>query len=1041
MKIHEVSVRRPVAVLMCVLMVLVLGGVSFSRLSIDLMPEMDFPIAIVLTSYSGVGPQEIENIITKNIESAVATVNNIKTIQSQSSEGQSIVIAEFNSGTDMNFATLQMREKVDMVKGMLPDGVEAPMIIKMDPSMIPAAVLGVSGGENEAELTRFVEDKMKAKIESIDGVASVTVTGGTTKEIKVDLDSQKLSGYGLSFSQISGALRSENLNQPGGTVEYGDKSLLVRSTGEFQSLDQIRNIPITLPTGAVAYLRDIAEVKEGYKSVDTYNRMNGENSIGISIQKQTDSNTVKVVNLIKKEINNILKEYPDVKIEMVFDQGEYVEQSIANVAKNAVVGAILAIIILFVFLKNIRTTMIIGTSIPISIIATFVMIYFSGITLNLVSLGGLALGVGMLVDNSIVVLENIYRYRNEGHSRVEAAILGTQEVGSAIVASTLTTVVVFLPIVFTEGITAEVFKQMALAVTFSLIASLLVALTLIPMLSSKYLKMVKYHEASRSEKLNKIFSKWEDALIAVDSFYRSVLNWALAHRRKTVITVLAIFIGSLLLVPFVGIEFFPPMDMGQFTVEIELPQGSLLKNTNEVAEQVEEMLNNLPEIQKVFTTVGSSGSGMNLSGGASNTASLNVTLKSLSERKRSTAEVVEEMRKKVGLIPGASIEINEVSTSTMGFSGGAAVSVNIFGPDLDKLSEIAVNVEEMIKNVEGVRQVSTSISEGRPEARIFVDRDKASYYGLGTAQVSAAIRTAVEGSVATTYKVDGDEIDVRVGFPEGTVKKYSQLENTKILSPLGVEIPLIEVADIEIEKGPITITREGQERYVTVSSDVFGRSTGDVNKDISERLDEMALPPGYSIKYGGEMEQIEDAFSSLTLALLLAIVLVYMVMAAQFESLLHPFTIMFSLPLAFTGSALGLVLTGRALSVPAFIGVIMLAGIVVNNAIVLVDYINVLRGRGVDRLEAILKAGPTRLRPILMTTLTTILGLIPLALGIGEGAEVQAPLATVVIGGLTTSTALTLVIIPVIYTLFDDLSIKLRKKKYRTEIKKELPTA
>ncbi|MGI6586982.1 MAG: efflux RND transporter permease subunit [Gracilibacteraceae bacterium] len=1031
MKIHEVSIRRPVAVLMCVLMVLVLGGVSLSRLSIDLMPEMDFPIAIVLTSYSGVGPQEIENIITKNIESAVATVNNIKTIQSQSSEGQSIVIAEFNTGTDMNFATLQMREKVDMIKGMLPDGVETPMIIKMDPSMIPAAVLGVSGSENEAELTRLVEDKIKAKIESIDGVASVTVTGGMTKEIKVDLDSQKLSGYGLSFSQISGALRSENLNQPGGKVEYGDKSLLVRSTGEFQNLDQIRNIPITLPTGAVVHLRDIAEVKEGYKSIDTYNRMNGENSIGILIQKQTDSNTVKVVNLIKKEINNILKEYPDVKIEMVFDQGEYVEQSIANVAKNAVVGAVLAIIILFVFLKNIRTTMIIGTSILISIIATFVMIYFSGITLNLVSLGGLALGVGMLVDNSIVVLENIYRYRSEGHSRVEAAILGTQEVGSAIVASTLTTVVVFLPIVFTEGITAEIFKQMALTVTFSLIASLLVALTLIPMLSSKYLKMVKYHEASRSEKLNKIFSKWEDALSTVDNFYRSVLGLALMRRRKTVITVLAIFIGSILLVPFVGTEFFPKMDMGQFTVEIELPQGSLLKNTNEVAEQVEGMLNSLPEIQKIFTTVGSSGSGMSLSGGASNTASLNITLKPLSERKRSTAEVVEEMRKKVRLIPGANIEINEVSTSTMGFSGGTAVSVNIFGPDLDKLSEIAVSVEEIIKNVEGVRQTSTSISEGRPEVRIFVDRDKASYYGLGTAQVSAAIRTAVEGSVATTYKVDGDEIDVRVGFPEGTVKKYSQLENTKILSPLGVEIPLIEVADIKVEKGPIAITREGQERYVTVSSDVFKRSTGDVNKDISERLNEMNLPPGYSIKYGGEMEQIEDAFSSLTLALLLAIVLVYMVMAAQFESLLHPFTIMFSIPLAFTGSALGLFLTGRALSVPAFIGVIMLAGIVVNNAIVLVDYINVLRGRGMDRLEAILKAGPTRLRPILMTTLTTILGIIPLALGIGEGAEVQAPLATVVIGGLTTSTVLTLLIIPIIYTLFDDLSIKLREKKNR----------
>ncbi|MEA4848633.1 MAG: efflux RND transporter permease subunit [Clostridiaceae bacterium] len=1037
MKLHETSIRRPVTVLMCVLIVLVLGGVSLSRLPIDLMPEMDFPISIVLTSYSGVGPEEIENIVTRNIESAVATVNNIKTIQSQSSEGQSIVIAEFNSGTDMNFATLQMREKVDMVKGMLPDDVEAPMIIKVDPSMIPAAVLGVSGGESEAELTRFVEDKIKAKIESIDGVATASVTGGTTKEIKVDLDPQKLSGYGLSFSQISGALRSENLNQPGGTVEYGDKSLLVRSTGEFKNLDQIRNIPITLPTGAVVYLRDMAEVREGYKSVDTYNRMNGQSSIGLSIQKQTDSNTVKVVNLVKKEINNIMKENPDVKIDMVFDQGQYVEQSINNVAQSAVLGAILAVIVLFIFLKNIRTTMIIGTSIPISIIATFVMIYFSGITLNLVSLGGLALGVGMLVDNSIVVLENIYRYRSEGYSRVEAAIAGTQEVGSAVLASTLTTVVVFLPIVFTEGITAEIFKQLALAVTFSLIASLLVALTLIPMLSSKFLKLVKYHEASKNEKMNKIFDKWEDALGAVDNFYKRALGWALIHRRKTVFTVLAIFIGSLLLIPFVGTEFFPKMDMGQFTVEIELPQGALLKNTNEITGEIEEILNSVPEVQKVFVTVGSSGNGMNVSGGASNTASMNITLKPLNERKRSTAQVVDDMRKKVSLIPGATIEINDVNSSAMGISGGAAVSINIFGPDLDKLSEIAVNVEEIIKNVEGVRQTSTSISEGRPEAQIYVNRDKASYYGLGTAQVSAAIRTAVEGSVATTYKVDGDEIDVRVGFPEGPEDKYSQLGNTKILSPTGVEVPLMEIADIKIEKGPVTITREGQERYVTVTSDVFGRSTGDVNKDISKKLDEMPLPPGYSIKYGGEMEQIADAFSSLILALLLAIVLVYMVMAAQFESLLHPFTIMFSLPLAFTGSALGLVLTGRALSVPAFIGVIILAGIVVNNAIVLVDYINTLRNRGMDRTEAILKAGPTRLRPILMTTLTTILGLIPLALGIGEGAEAQAPLATVVIGGLTTSTILTLLIIPVIYTLFDDISVKLHSKKAVTAARTE----
>lgn len=1037
MKLYEVSIRRPVTVFMCVLMVLVLGGVSLLRLPIDLMPQMNFPIAIVITSYPGVGPQEIESIVSKNIENAIATVNNIKTIQSQSSEGQSIVIAEFNSGTDMDFATLQMREKIDLIKKFFPDDVEAPIVIKMDPNMIPAVVLGVSNGKDEAELKRFVEDKLKAGIESIDGVASVSVTGGKTEEIKVNINSQKLSGYGLSFNKIITALQSENLNQPGGTVEYGDKNLLVRSTGEFKSLDQIRNIPIVLPAGSVVYLRDLAEIKEGYKSGDTYNRMNGKTSIGLTVQKQTNANTVKVVNLVKKEIENIQKENPDIKINLVFDQGQYVEKSISNVAQSAVIGAILAVLILFIFLKNIRTTLIIGTAIPISIIATFVMIYFSGITLNLVSLGGLALGVGMLVDNAIVVMENIYRYRSEGHSRVEAALMGTQEVGSAILASTLTTIVVFLPIVFTEGITSEIFKQMALTVTFSLIASLIVALTLIPMLSSKFLKLVKYHEASKNKRLNKILDKWDDTLNNVDNFYRRVLGWVLIHRTKTILIVLSVFVGSLLLIPLVGTEFFPKMDQGQFTVDIKLPEGNLIKNTDEITREVEQILSNVPEIEKVFVTVGSSGNNMMISGSTSNKANMNITLKPLSERKRSTAQVVDEIRKKVSLISGADIKINEVSSTFGGISSSAPVSINIFGPDLDKLSEIAGNVEGIIKNIKGVRQAKTSMAEGRPEAQIYVDRDRAAYYGLGTVQIAGLVRTAVEGKVATTYKVDGNEIDVRVGFLEEQEKTYTQLKDIKILTPMGVEVPLIEIADIKIEKGPITITREGQERYVTVSSDVFGRDIGSVNRDIDESINKISLPPGYSIEYGGEQKQMMEAFSSLILALLLAVVLVYMVMAAQFESLLHPFIIMFSIPLAYTGSAIGLVLTGRSLSVPAFIGVIMLAGIVVNNAIVLVDYINTLRRRGMEIHEAILKAGPTRLRPILMTTLTTILGLFPLALGIGEGAEAQAPMATVVIGGLTTSAILTLVVVPVIYTLFDDIAVRIKRKGKNSAAKVE----
>ncbi len=1027
MNIHEFSIKRPVTVFMCVLIILVLGWVSLTKLSLDLMPNITFPVAIVSTEYQGVGPQEIENIVTRNIESSVATVSNIKAVQSQSSAGSSMVIAEFNSGTDMDFATLHLREKVDLIKAYLPDEVGTPMVIKMDPSMIPVVTLGVTNGSNEVELKKLVEDKIKPRLESLDGVAAVYVTGGKEREIKVEADPRKMSGYGISLNQVTGALQSENLNQPGGTVEYGDKNLLVRSTGEFKTLDQIKNVPIILPSGNVIYIKDVANVTDGFKDTTTHTRMNGKNSVGIVIQKQTGSNTVKVVNRIRNEIEKVQKEYSDVTIKMSFDQGEYIEKSIASVSRNAVAGAVLAVFILFIFLKNIRTTFIIGTAIPISIISTFVMIYFSGITLNLVSLGGLALGVGMLVDSAIVVLENIYRYRSEGYSKIESAILGTQEVGGAITASTLTTVAVFIPIAFAEGIAVDIFKEMAMTVTFSLLASLTVALTFIPMLSSKYLRMVKPEEASRFKVTNKVLSKWDDCLKVLDSIYRSILAWVLSHRKTTVAVVTVIFISSLALLPFIGAEFFPTMDQGQFTVDIELPQGSLLERTNEITTKVEGVLSGIPEIEKLFVSVGSSNTGVDMSGGNSSRGSINATLKPLSERSRSTAEVVDEIRKQVDLIPGAKIKVSEVSTS-MGGGSGTAVALNIFGPDLDRLKEISERIEGIIRSVEGTRQVESSFSKGQPEVQVYVDREKASYYGVGSSQVAASIRTAIEGKVATRYKIGGEEYDIRVQYPKEYGETYEQLRNVKIMTPAGVEVPLTNLARIDMAQGPVTISREGQQRYTTVTSDIFGRDVGSINKDIKAKLDAFTLPSGYSIEFGGQEEQMQEAFISLFQMLLLAILLVYMIMASQFESLMHPFIIMFSLPLAFTGSAIGLAITQTPLSVPAFIGIIMLAGIVVNNAIVLVDYVNTLRKRGMERTDAILKAGPTRLRPILMTTLTTILALSPLALGIGEGAESQAPLAIVVIGGLLSSTLLTLVIIPVVYTLFDDIAAKFRSK-------------
>ncbi len=1028
MKIHEISINRPVTVLMCVLIVVMLGIVSFTRVPIDLIPEMNLPIAIVSTSYQGVGPQEIEGIVTKNIESAIATVSNIKSIQSTSSEGNSVVVAEFNYGTDMDYATLQMREKIDMIKRFLPAEVEAPMVIKIDPNMLPVVSLGVTGNMNEVELKNFIEDKIQPSLESLKGVASVTLSGGKTREIKVIVDPIRMSGYGVSFNQIATLLQMENLNQPSGTVEYGDKNLLVRSTGEFQSVKEISNLPITLPTGTIIYLRDVAEVKDSFKDTSTITRMNGKSSIGLSIQKQTGSNTVEVVNLIKKRIEEIRKQNSDINIQLVFDQGKFIEDSIGNVSRNALAGGLLAVLVLFIFLKSIRSTMIVGTAIPISIVATFVMIYFSGITLNLVSLGGLALGIGMLVDNAIVVLENIYRHKNEGYSTIEAARLGTQEVGGAIISSTLTTIVVFLPIVFTQGFTAEVFKQLALTVVFSLLASLAVALTVIPAMSSKLLGRVGKRAAKR--KGGVIFEKWDSLLDRIDNLYRGLLVWVLRHKKTTVAIVLAVFFSSLALLPLVGTEYFPSMDQGQFTVDINMAQGSLLEETNAVTKEVEAVLKDIPELEKMFVSIGGGGRSFRASNtSSSDKASITATLTAVKQRSRSTAQIVDEVRRRVELLPGAEIKVSEVSFMFGGGmgTGGAAVSIRISGQDLGQLQQLAEDVKEVVSSVEGTRQVESSIAKGRPEARITVNRSKAAGYGIGTAQVAAAVRTSLEGRVATRFKQDGSEIDVRLQLPRVYNNNYEGLKSIKLASPTGAEVTLMDVAEISLAQGPVAITRASQERYVTVTADIYGRDIGSINNDVREKLNNVLMPVGYRITMGGQEQQMRESFSDLGLALLLSIFLVYMIMAAQFESLLYPFVIMFAVPLAYTGSALGLVATGRSLSVPAFIGVIMLAGIVVNNAIVLVDYINTLRKRGLDREAAIIKAGPTRLRPILMTTMTTVLGLIPLALGFGEGSEMQAPLATVVIGGLLSSTILTLVVIPVIYSIFDDISQRIRK--------------
>lgn len=1030
MKISHIAIKRPVTVLMMVMMILVLGGVSLAGLSLDMFPDVSFPTAVIITEYQGAGPKEIESIITKPMEEAMGTVDNFKKVSSTSSNGVSMVMVEFTQGTDMDFAALQMREKVDMVKGMLPDDVAAPRIFQYDLSMLPIIQLGMSNGGDLAALKVVAEDKVKDRLERIKGVAAVDIIGGLEREIKINILPRELEGYGLSLNQISQILRAENLNLPGGQLEEGKSQFTVRTTGEFTDISEIENLPIATSKGVI-HLRDIAEIKDGYKDVTTNAYMNGKPCVLLAIKKQSGVNTVKVAEKINRELERIQHELKDVEFQTIFDQSDFIKKSLGNVTNNAIIGGILAILILFIFLKNIRTTFIIGVAIPISIIATFILIYFSGITLNIMSLGGLALGIGMLVDSSIVVLESIYRYREEGYSRIEAAKEGSSEVAMAVTASTLTTVAVFIPIAFIrDNMAIEMFRELALTVTFSLLASLVISLTLVPMLASKILKIVREEDLKKKHTpISAIDQAFDKLLHKIEDMYKKILRWAIGHR-KTVIfgTVLLLVLSIISAALFTGAEFFPQTDEGMFTVKVELPKGTLLEETAKIMNIVEEKIEQIPELEYIFVIEGDDGD--------PSLATIYASFGSKLDRKRGIEELLDDVRGRLKDVAGAKISVEKLQMMGMG-GGGKPISINIKGDNLDILTDIADQLVDKVQKVEGTREVSSSVAQAVPEAQVKVNRKKAAQYGISSYTIANTVQTAVMGSTATRYKINGEEIDIKVRLESESRKKLKDLESIVVASPTGLQVPLYEVADIVISKAPVSIKREDQIRVITVTGDISGKDPRSVFVDIQKIIKEMRLPQGYEVSLGGENKDMNDAAIAFGMAFILAVILVYMIMASQFESLLHPFTIMFSVPLAFIGVSFAMSIAGKPFSVPAFTGIIMLAGIVVNNAIVLVDYINTLRGKGMERNNAILKAGPVRLRPILMTTLTTVLGLVPLALGIGEGGEQQAPMAITVIGGLSFSTLLTLVFIPVVYTLFDDLGRKLRKifrKKNKTVI-------
>ncbi|MBY7144695.1 efflux RND transporter permease subunit [Virgibacillus sp. NKC19-3] len=1013
MKLVNTSVKRPVGVIMIVLAIIALGIVSVRNLSVDLFPDIELPVAVVATSYEDAAPQDVENVISQPLESAVSSVEGIETVQSQSQSGSSLVMMMFSSGTDLDQALLDVRESVDQVSGYLPEEAGEPNIMRFSPDQMPIVTMGLTGDDPE-ELTQIANDDIVPFFERQEGVASVTVEGGVEREIQLVIDQGKLQQYGMSAQDISTAMNSSNQSASVGNVEQGNKDLQMRVTGEFDSLEDIEQTIVQSESGTTVHIEDIAEVNDTTKDAAT-TLVNGEPSIVLSMMKKTDANTVDVATTIQDRMGELDGDLPDnVNMEVIVDTSEFTQMSVDSVIENIIIAGVIAALILLLFLKSVRATLVIGFSIPIALISTFALLYFTGQTLNVLTLGGLALGIGMMVDSSIVILEHIYSFRQRGYSLVESATKGASELAPAVIASTTTTLVVFLPMIFVEGIAADLFTPLGLAVAFALVTSLIVAITLVPMLSSKMLSKAM-SESGRRYWFNSVL-KW------LGDKYHSVLKWVLHHRKTTIAGTLIAIVASLALIPFVGAEFIPESDQGQMQIEVETETGNSADYTEEKVMQVnEELANHQDLIDSSYVSVG----GDDMMGGSANTAIYTILLVPAGERDTSTDSLVQELDEELQTITGAEITVSSMSDMNM----GDPIQIQVNGPEHEVLRDLSDDVVNTISSIDGVFNPTSAADEAVPQLNININDEEAALQGLNQEQILGQIQMQFNGQVVTNYNDAGDELDVSMIYPEEARSTINDLEDMKVQSPTGSQVPLQEVASFEQVEGPVALLRENQQAQMNVTSAISDRDLGSVIGDIETALDNMNFPEGYSYEIGGQAEDMGESFSQLALALIFSIFLVYAVMAVQFENFLYPLIIMFALPTTVVGVMLGFFVTGIPLSTVAFIGLIMLAGIVVNNSIVLVDYMNILRRKGVERYEAILEAGRSRLRPILMTTLTTVLAMIPIALALGEGAELQQPLAVTIIFGLSVSSIFTLLLVPVVYSLFDDLTKKLTKRK------------
>jgi HAE1 family hydrophobic/amphiphilic exporter-1 len=1029
MNFPEFGVKRPVTNLMIFSAIIILALYSLTRIGIDSMPKIEPPVITVVSSYPGASPEDVEVKVTEPLENQLATTPGLEKITSDSSEGVSRISLKFIWGTNLDAASNDVRDRIDLAKRFLPDipdEMDNPFIFKLNTANIPIIFVGITAKESYLVLYDLIDKKVGDALRQLAGVGTVQLVGGLERQINVWVDKLRLEGYGFSILDIQDVLKKENISQPLGKLKTGLSDYLVRLPGEFATPDEIYAVILGKRDGKFVYLKDLASVEDSFKEITINVRINKRQGLMLMVQKQTDTNTVEVAQRIKTKLKELEKTLPaDVQMFTIFDNSQDIINSLNSLKSSVWVGITLVIFVVWFFLRQFLPSLIIALTIPFSLLIAFIYLFLSGRTINTISLSSLAIAAGMVVDNAIVVVDNVYRKLERGNRPTEAAIFGTQEMFLSISASTFTTVVVFLPMLFLPGVIGIIFGEMAIIITATLLGSLFTAATFSPMLCSQWMKSV-YNPGQKSKWLGNLYTLSENMFKSWEEFYSRSLGWCLRHKKLVLIVFLGAFIASLLLTRFVGNEFIPEEDSGDLRLTIQLPLGTRLEESDKVAQRIEDMLQtSVPEAKFYYARTGE-GTGSTRAYGqttGTNIITSGAKLVSKTERKRSVNNVAQDLRDKIKQIPGVlKIDVstgNPVGRMITGL-GGKAIQVEIIGNSFADTDQVAANIKALMDKIPGTVDVAISREMRRPELKIEVDREKAVSLGLNMELIANSLKTYIQGSTATKYREKGETYDIFVRLEETSRQTLEDLQNMTLVSALTQkQIKLANIARIYEDVGPLDIERLNRERVVKVEANTYGRSSGKVVEDIQDALRNVPIPNDVMINIGGEAEEQKKSFRDLGLLLILGISLVYMIMAAQFESLLDPFIVMFAIPFTFIGVILGFILTGTTLNIVSYLGVIMLTGIVVNNAIVLVSYIIILRSRGLAMYEAVTNAGKDRLRPVLMTTITTLVGLLPLALSSGEGSEVWRPLGITMFGGLMVSTIITLLFVPTLYAVFE----------------------